>query len=313
MNGKSCTSGAGRRRVLIYVNQIHPDDWTGQGAFERQLIASLQAHVSHQERATLRVVTVRRADQRPDPRGGGPATVALPLDKTSNLSYLAHQLLLFCVLLRELLQHWNDEVVIYSRYAVSSVAPALLAAFSRRRLVVRASPVLDTLKMYGKRPAPLALLMMRFGFWLNCRAAASIIVVTPQMKRVMEQRYKVVRGKVRVVPNGVSLDRVPMCVRNRAQWGLAEEIPALGFVGHLNASQGLETVIHALGSIQQEAGWAPQLLVVGDGPCREEWKTLAHQFKLDNSVVFAGQRPHAEIASAIAACDVMVLPCTQKS
>ena len=127
----------------------------------------------------------------------------------------------------------------------------------------------------------------------------------------MEKRYPVVRGKLRVVPNGVSLDRMPVCTRNRERWGLAEEIPALGFVGHLNASQGLQTVIHALGTIQRSAGTVPQLLVVGDGPCRDEWKGLAHQFELDSSVVFAGQRPHADIASAIAACDLMVLPCTR--
>ena len=49
-----------RTRVLLYVNQVYPDDFTGQGTFERELIAALRRRVHSHAHGRLRVLTVRR-------------------------------------------------------------------------------------------------------------------------------------------------------------------------------------------------------------------------------------------------------------
>jgi glycosyltransferase involved in cell wall biosynthesis len=104
-----------------------------------------------------------------------------------------------------------------------------------------------------------------------------------------------------------------LCPRDRARWGLDEQGLVLGFVGILFVDHGVDVVIRALAKIRAETGSAPQLLIVGDGPCRAEWQKLAEISGVADRVVFAGQRPHHEVASAIAACDVMLAPFTRRT
>ena len=299
-----------RARVLLYVNHVYADDLSGRGTFERELVAALREHVRRQDGARLEVFTARRPG---DDTTAAADTTRLLLDKSRTTGHLAHQVRLGWALLRALLRHWRDDVTIYARYSVTSIAPVALATLFRRRLVMRTGPALKNLAIYDKHPSPAAYLAIRLGYWWNCRKASAIIVVTPQIQRYVESLYPFTRGKTMIVPNGVNVERFPVCPPDRARWGLAEEGLVLGFVGSVYVDQGLDTVIRALAGIQRETGAAPQLLVVGDGPCREPWAALARRLGLASRVVFAGQRPYEDIASAIAACDIMLAPFTRRS
>jgi hypothetical protein len=107
------TRAAGAKtRVLLYVNQVYSDDYTGQGTFERELIATLRRRVQEQQRGRLRVFTVRRPGDGTEQNQPASDVVALPLDKTRRLGYLAHQLRLLTALGRAVLQHRGDDVTI---------------------------------------------------------------------------------------------------------------------------------------------------------------------------------------------------------
>src|SRR5947207_8256399 len=60
--GAARMSGGQRRvnQVLLYVNQVYPDDYTGQGTFERELLAALRQRVQLEPAMLLRVFTVHR-------------------------------------------------------------------------------------------------------------------------------------------------------------------------------------------------------------------------------------------------------------
>jgi glycosyltransferase involved in cell wall biosynthesis len=299
--------------VLIYVNHGYIDDFTGKGAFERELVTALRERVAAEPGTALEVFIAGRAEARSQKSDLPSDTLSVVLDKRRPIGYVAHQIRLVWALLPALVRHWRDDVTIYSRYSVSSIAPVALATLFGRRLVMRTGPALKNLEIYQKHPGPLSLLAIRLSFWWNCRKASAIIVVTRQIQRYVEGVHPFTRGKTRVIPNGVNLDHFPLCLRDRTRWGLNEHGLVLGFVGTLYIDHGLDVVIRALANIQAETGSTPQLLVVGDGPCRAEWAALAESSGVGNRVVFAGQRPHHEIASALAACDVLLAPFTRRT
>ncbi len=75
----------------------------------------------------------------------------------------------------------------------------------------------------------------------------------------------------------------------------------VGYVGRLVRAKGLLYLIEALAQVK-----GVTLLVVGNGPLREEMADLAQRLGVDT--VFAGVVPHAQIADYMNAMDVMVLP-----
>jgi glycosyltransferase involved in cell wall biosynthesis len=302
-----------RSRVLLYVNQVYPDDYTGQGTFERELIAALRRGVKEQQRGRLLVFTVRRPGDHTRWDQPPPDVVALPLDKSRPRGYLVHQLRLLVALGRAVLEHWGDDVTIYTRYAPSSIAPVAVRTLLRRRLVLRTGPALQDRTTFGINPGLLMHLAVRLGFWWNCRSADTIVVVATQTRRSIAASFPFVNHKAVVIPNGANTRHFTPVARERAHWGLDEDGLVLGFVGHVYEDSGLDTVIRALSRVQDETGSAPQMLVVGDGPCLNAWRALAQDVGVNSRIIFAGQRPYAEIPSAIAACDVMLAPFTKRA
>lgn len=83
--------------------------------------------------------------------------------------------------------------------------------------------------------------------------------------------------------------------------------PLLLFVGRLRYYKGLEVLIEAMKDIEAH------LLVVGDGPMRQEWEALTVESALTNRVTFLGHIPDAELPVYYQACDLFVLPSTHRS
>jgi glycosyltransferase involved in cell wall biosynthesis len=83
--------------------------------------------------------------------------------------------------------------------------------------------------------------------------------------------------------------------------------PLLLFVGRLRYYKGLEVLIEAMRDIEAH------LLIVGDGPMRQEWAALTTELALTERVTFLGHVPDADLPAYYQACDVFVLPSTHRS
>ncbi|MBC8252523.1 MAG: glycosyltransferase [Ardenticatenia bacterium] len=83
--------------------------------------------------------------------------------------------------------------------------------------------------------------------------------------------------------------------------------PLLLFVGRLRYYKGLEVLIEAMRGINAH------LLIVGDGPMRQEWEALTVELALTKRVAFLGHIPDAELPAYYQACDLFVLPSTHRS
>lgn len=80
------------------------------------------------------------------------------------------------------------------------------------------------------------------------------------------------------------------------------------FVGKLRYYKGVNYLLEALTQMP-----GARLTVVGTGPMEREWKTLATSLGIASRVRWAGEVPDSALPAHYAACDVFVLPCSERS
>jgi len=80
------------------------------------------------------------------------------------------------------------------------------------------------------------------------------------------------------------------------------------FVGHLRYYKGLNYLLEAMHELP-----AARLVIVGAGPMGHAWRALACELGVDERVTFAGEVADGELPAYYAACDVFVLPSSERS
>lgn len=93
----------------------------------------------------------------------------------------------------------------------------------------------------------------------------------------------------------------------RQQLGLPVDRPVGVCVGYLIDTKDQSLILRALAEIRRRGRLVPLVALVGDGPNRERLQREVIDLGLENDVVFAGQRPHAEVAIWMGAADWLVL------
>jgi len=113
------------------------------------------------------------------------------------------------------------------------------------------------------------------------------------------------------LPPGVDVDR--FCpdevarAKLRARYGLGGR-PVIGCVSRLVPRKGQDMLIRALPAIRQRVDDAV-LVIVGNGPYREQLEKLAARFGVTEHVVFTGGVPADELPAHHAMPDVFAMPC----
>jgi len=115
--------------------------------------------------------------------------------------------------------------------------------------------------------------------------------------------------KIRVIPNGVDLRVFALMDRGqaRAELGLDGDKVIFVYASRLVEAKGLSYLLMALKRVLDH-NIDGLLVLVGEGPYRLQLERQVAQLDLHNHVVFAGFRPHAEIAKWMSACDLVVHP-----
>lgn len=113
--------------------------------------------------------------------------------------------------------------------------------------------------------------------------------------------------KVRVIPNGVDVDRFhPRWPdpKLREELGLSEGTPVAGIVAALRPEKNHELFLQAAALVRQEVPTA-HFVIIGDGPQRTKLETFAQERSLTNAVHFLGTR--SDIPALLSLLDVLVL------
>jgi len=141
--------------------------------------------------------------------------------------------------------------------------------------------------------------------------AARIFSVADALKRHVVA-MGVPEAKIRVVGNGVDLDKFQPIPRHQARerLGLPQQAPVLISVGGLVERKGFHRVMECLPALRMRFPGL-QYLVVGGPSAEGDWtdqlKALAAQLGLQDTVRFLGPLPPAELKVPLSAADVFVL------
>jgi len=113
--------------------------------------------------------------------------------------------------------------------------------------------------------------------------------------------------KIRLFPRGVDVERFHPSKRNGLFDGVCKHPDGLKFlyVGRVSKEKNLELLVKVFKEIEQ-SGRKVNLVVVGDGPYREEMESILE----GSSCVFTGYLEGEKLAAAYASCHLFVFPST---
>ena len=138
-----------------------------------------------------------------------------------------------------------------------------------------------------------------------------VVAISERVRTQLKKYYGIPDERIVTIPNGINLSRYhPGASQSRAEvrreFGLADDVPLVLFVGSQYRLKGLEFAIRALGEMKTKAS----LLVVGaDNPA--PFKRLAEELGLTDRVIFAGTRN--DLPRIYPAADAFVLPTLYES
>jgi glycosyltransferase involved in cell wall biosynthesis len=160
----------------------------------------------------------------------------------------------------------------------------------------------------GKRSLTGSDTTARLAWRVMARRVDAIVANAEALKAEAESQGVAARWEI--IPNGVDVDRFrvgPPEPAAKKALGLDPDRAVVGTIGRLEARKGHELLLLAARAMRAQLGArAPQILLVGDGPLREQLATRARELRVADSLHFAGSLP--DVRRALAAMDVFVLP-----
>jgi glycosyltransferase involved in cell wall biosynthesis len=118
------------------------------------------------------------------------------------------------------------------------------------------------------------------------------------------------RDRIVVVPNAVDTDAFPVLTRDEAvarRLGIDADTTVIGYISSLNEYEGADTLISAYSLVKAQWARPVRLLLVGDGPYRDNLVRHAARLGLTD-VIFTGRVPHTEILGYYSLIDLFVVP-----
>jgi glycosyltransferase involved in cell wall biosynthesis len=135
-----------------------------------------------------------------------------------------------------------------------------------------------------------------------------IIAVSDFTRRELLQYYKVKEDKIRVIHNGVDVDKFKPAtdkLKAKAELGFNPEDKAILSVGRLYARKGLFTLIESMALVTREFKNA-KFIIAGKGLSNEMKKLVSYAAKLgvEDNIVFTGYFPDKKLPKLYQAADI---------
>ena len=130
-----------------------------------------------------------------------------------------------------------------------------------------------------------------------------VISNTQAGKKFLSEKERIPLNKIFVIPNGIDLTKVPPPLTKEQKTHLLKEIlpttnyllptNIIGFVGYLTKQKGVTYLLQAFSQLKEEIRERTLLLIIGDGPIKNDLENLAGKLKIKNRVHFLGHKKEA--------------------
>jgi len=138
------------------------------------------------------------------------------------------------------------------------------------------------------------------------RWSSGVITVSEALRQTYIAKGDLDPEKVRVVHNGIELDRFrrdreATRARVHQEFGIPGDVPVLVTVSVLRPAKGIEVLLDAARQVPNAC-----FLILGDGVMRQQWSELAASYGIADRIRWAGFR--TDVDALLAGCDAMVHP-----
>ena len=152
---------------------------------------------------------------------------------------------------------------------------------------------------------------------IYCKNCDRIIAPTEKTKNALLS-YGLKR-EIDIVPTGINIKQFLNCDSSKIdkndlkqELGIEPNAPVVLYIGRLAREKSIDVVINQMVSLLDEIPKA-KLLIVGDGPERDNLEKLSNKLNINESVVFAGEKPWSEIQKYYRLGDVFVSASTTET
>lgn len=126
---------------------------------------------------------------------------------------------------------------------------------------------------------------------------SELIVAPSEKTKLMLLGYKI-KKRIDVIPTGLDLERFKVLdeAANQAlkdKWGVGE-LPLFVYIGRLAKEKSIDVVIDGFKALL-DSGTKAQLLIVGDGPSRDDLVGQAESLGIGDAVIFTGSADSKEV------------------
>jgi glycosyltransferase involved in cell wall biosynthesis len=138
------------------------------------------------------------------------------------------------------------------------------------------------------------------------RYTDKVVAVSEPVREDILRYDRIPPEKVTVITNGVDVARFSGAedIETRAGLGIEPDALVIGTVARLTPQKDTVTLLEAVARLEDRSGL--KVLIVGDGPLREELTARARELGISEQVIFAGIR--RDIPELLSAMDIFVLP-----
>lgn len=141
------------------------------------------------------------------------------------------------------------------------------------------------------------------------KTISELVVPTKKAYELFKQKYKVDRN-VYIVPTGIDIEKfyhennkqvnIP---KFRQKLGIKEDDFVILFVGRIAEEKNIELLLTAMKSLVKYSNKL-KLLIIGDGPDLEKYKTYTTKNNLTNNIIFTGKVPWDKINEYYTIADI---------
>lgn len=195
--------------------------------------------------------------------------------------------------------HRHSFEIIHAHNAATGVISAIVASLIGKKVIVKIPSLKYVRYLTGRSFAG------RLRRWILSRKTDRFIAVSSEMRRAL-LHAGIAREKLALIANGIELtpDRNPHAGALRKEISGESDRPVVLFVGRLVKEKGVDRLLTAWASLPGHEQMV--LVIVGDGPLRDNLECQARNLRLFPSVRFLGHQ--IEVARFYSVADVFVLP-----
>jgi glycosyltransferase involved in cell wall biosynthesis len=176
----------------------------------------------------------------------------------------------------------------YVRHSWSNIPILIAARAFGYRLVTQVDDV-----QYGKGSqadaSPAADYVKRLAAFLMGRLAHGVVAVSPRIKQLLVEQFRVPDKRVVALSNGVDIDTIRPIPREEAigRAGLNPDTRYVVFCGRLESWGDFDTLLEAFAEVHRRRP-DTALLLVGDGPERERIERRSSELGVSEAMVMTG-------------------------